>query len=171
MKSLLFSAREYAFKIIRKEPDYTIEKAKRIFKDRFYLVQKFLNMESERNQTTKLRKNTSLLITSNQAIKAFGVQVKAEMEYIDMVQKNYSSFLKEPDMDEDMLTDIDKYVKYIETEIKPGYNQLLKEKNSLLTDVRTYKNAIADFEIKVNKLMEDMVAKANELMWDKYYNR
>ena len=171
MKSLLFSAREYAFKIIRKEPDYTIEKAKRIFKDRFYLVEKFLNMESERNQTTKLRKNTSLLITSNQAIKAFGVQVKAEMEYIDMVQKNYSSFLKEPDMDEDMLTDIDKYVKYIETEIKPGYNQLLKEKNSLLTDVRTYKNAIADFEIKVNKLMEDMVAKANELMWDKYYNR
>ena len=152
MKSLLFSAKEYAFKIIRKEPDYTIEKAKRIFKDRFYLVQRFLNMESERNQTTKLRKNTSLLITSNQAIKAFGVQVRAEMEYIDMVQKNYSSFLKEPDIDEDMLNDIDKYVKYIETEIKTGYNQLLKEKNSLLTDVRTYKNAIADFEIKVNKL-------------------
>ena len=169
MKSLLFSAREYAFKIIRKEPDYTIEKAKRIFKDRFYLVQRFLNMESERNQTTKLRKNTSLLITSNQAIKAFGVQVKAEMEYINMVQKNYSSFLKEPDIDEDMLNDIDKYVKYIETEIKTGYNQLLKEKNSLLTDVRTYKNAIADFEIKVNKLMENMVAKADELIWNRYY--
>ena len=169
MKSLLFSAKEYAFKIIRKEPDYTIEKAKRIFKDRFYLVEKFLNMESERNQTTKLRKNTSLLITSNQAIKAFGVQVRAEMEYIDMVQKNYSSFLKEPDIDEDMLNDIDKYVKYIETEIKTGYNQLLKEKNSLLTDVRTYKNAIADFEIKVNKLMENMVAKADELIWNRYY--
>ena len=169
MKSLLFSAKEYAFKIIRKEPDYTIEKAKRIFKDRFYLVEKFLNMESERNQTTKLRKNTSLLITSNQAIKAFGVQVKADMEYIDMVQKNYSSFLKEPDIDEDMLNDIDKYVKYIETEIKTGYNQLLKEKNSLLTDVRTYKNAIADFEIKVNKLMENMVAKADELIWNRYY--
>lgn len=169
MKSLLFSAREYAFKIIRKEPDYTIEKAKRIFKDRFYLVQRFLNMELERNQTTKLRKNTSLLITSNQAIKAFGVQVKAEMEYIDMVQKNYSSFLNEPDIDEDMLNDIDKYVKYIETEIKTGYNQLLKERNSLLTDVRTYKNAIADFEIKVNKLMENMVAKADELIWDRYY--
>ena len=169
MKSLLFSAREYAFKIIRKEPDYTIEKAKRIFKDRFYLVERFLNMESERNQTTKLRKNTSLLITSNQAIKAFGVQVKAEMEYINMVQKNYSSFLKEPDIDEDMLNDIDKYVKYIETEIKTGYNQLLKEKNSLLTDVRTYKNAIADFEIKVNKLMENMVAKADELIWNRYY--
>ena len=169
MKSLLFSAKEYAFKIIRKEPDYTIEKAKRIFKDRFYLVQRFLNMESERNQTTKLRKNTSLLITSNQAIKAFGVQVKADMEYIDMVQKNYSSFLKEPDIDEDMLNDIDKYVKYIETEIKTGYNQLLKEKNSLLTDVRTYKNAIADFEIKVNKLMENMVAKADELIWNRYY--
>lgn len=169
MKSLLFSAREYAFKIIRKEPDYTIEKAKRIFKDRFYLVQRFLNMESEKNQTTKLRKNTSLLITSNQAIKAFGVQVKAEMEYIDMVQKNYSSFLNEPDIDEDMLNDIDKYVKYIETEIKTGYNQLLKEKNSLLTDVRTYKNAIADFEIKVNKLMENMVAKADELIWNRYY--
>ena len=59
-----------------------------------------------------------------------------------------------------MLNDIDKYVKYIETEIKTGYNQLLKERNSLLTDVRTYKNAIADFEIKVNKLMENMVAKA-----------
>ena len=169
MKSLLFSAKEYAFKIIRKEPDYTIEKAKRIFKDRFYLVQRFLNMESERNQTTKLRKNTSLLITSNQAIKAFGVQVRAEMEYIDMVQKNYSSFLKEPDIDEDMLNDIDKYVKYIETEIKTGYNQLLKEKNSLLTDVTTYKNAIADFEIKVNKLMENMVAKADELIWNRYY--
>ena len=169
MKSLLFSAREYAFKIIRKEPDYTIEKAKRIFKDRFYLVQRFLNMELEKNQTTKLRKNTSLLITSNQVIKAFGVQVKAEIEYIDMVQKNYSSFLKEPDIDEDMLTDIDKYVKYINTEIKTGYNQLLKEKNSLLTDVRTYKNAIADFEIKVNKLMENMVAKADELIWDRYY--
>ena len=169
MKSLLFSAKEYAFKIIRKEPDYTIEKAKRIFKDRFYLVERFLNMESERNQTTKLRKNTSLLITSNQAIKAFGVQVRAEMEYIDMVQKNYSSFLKEPDIDEDMLNDIDKYVKYIETEIKTGYNQLLKEKNSLLTDVRTYKNAIADFEIKVNKLMENMVAKADELIWNRYY--
>lgn len=169
MKSLLFSAKEYAFKIIRKEPDYTIEKAKRIFKDRFYLVERFLNMESERNQTTKLRKNTSLLITSNQAIKAFGVQVKAEMEYINMVQKNYSSFLKEPDIDEDMLNDIDKYVKYIETEIKTGYNQLLKEKNSLLTDVRTYKNAIADFEIKVNKLMENMVAKADELIWNRYY--
>lgn len=169
MKSLLFSAREYAFKIIRKEPDYTIEKAKRIFKDRFYLVERFLNMESERNQTTKLRKNTSLLITSNQAIKAFGVQVKAEMEYINMVQKNYSSFLKEPDIDEDMLNDIDKYVKYIETEIKTGYNQLLKEKNSLLTDVRTYKNAIADFEIKVNNLMENMVAKADELIWNRYY--
>lgn len=169
MKSLLFSAKEYAFKIIRKEPDYTIEKAKRIFKDRFYLVEKFLNMESEKNQTTKLRKNTSLLITSNQAIKAFGVQVRAEMEYIDMVQKNYSSFLKEPDIDEDMLNDIDKYVKYIETEIKTGYNQLLKEKNSLLTDVRTYKNAIADFEIKVNKLMENMVAKADELIWNRYY--
>lgn len=169
MKSLLFSAREYAFKIIRKEPDYTIEKAKRIFKDRFYLVQRFLNMELERNQTTKLRKNTSLLITSNQAIKAFGVQVKAEMEYIDMVQKNYSSFLKEPDIDEDMLNDIDKYVKYINTEIKTGYNQLLKERNSLLTDVRTYKNAIADFEIKVNKLMENMVAKADELIWNRHY--
>ena len=169
MKSLLFSAKEYAFKIIRKEPDYTIEKAKRIFKDRFYLVQRFLNMESERNQTTKLRKNTSLLITSNQAIKAFGVQVKADIEYINMVQKNYSSFLKEPDIDEDMLNDIDKYVKYIETEIKTGYNQLLKEKNSLLTDVRTYKNAIADFEIKVNKLMENMVAKADELIWNRYY--
>lgn len=169
MKSLLFSAREYAFKIIRKEPDYTIEKAKRIFKDRFYLVERFLNMELEGNQTTKLRKNTSLLITSNQAIKAFGVQVKAEMEYINMVQKNYSSFLKEPDIDEDMLNDIDKYVKYIETEIKTGYNQLLKEKNSLLTDVRTYKNAIADFEIKVNKLMENMVAKADELIWNRYY--
>ena len=169
MKSLLISAREYAFKIIRKEPDYTIEKAKRIFKDRFYLVERFLNMESEKNQTTKLRKNTSLLITSNQAIKAFGVQVKAEMEYINMVQKNYSSFLKEPDIDEDMLNDIDKYVKYIETEIKTGYNQLLKEKNSLLTDVRTYKNAIADFEIKVNKLMENMVAKADELIWNRYY--
>ena len=169
MKSLLFSAREYAFKIIRKEPDYTIEKAKRIFKDRFYLVERFLNMELEKNQTTKLRKNTSLLITSNQAIKAFGVQVKAEMEYINMVQKNYSSFLKEPDIDEDMLNDIDKYVKYIETEIKTGYNQLLKEKNSLLTDVRTYKNAIADFEIKVNKLMENMVAKADELIWNRYY--
>ena len=169
MKSLLFSAREYAFKIIRKEPDYTIEKAKRIFKDRFYLVQRFLNMELEKNQTTKLRKDTSLLITSNQAIKAFGVQVRAEMEYIDMVQKNYSSFLKEPDIDEDMLNDIDKYVKYIETEIKTGYNQLLKEKNSLLTDVRTYKNAIADFEIKVNKLMENMVAKADELVWNRYY--
>lgn len=169
MKSLLFSAREYAFKIIRKEPDYTIEKAKRIFKDKFYLVQRFLNMELEKNQTTKLRKNTSLLITSNQAIKAFGVQVKAEMEYIDMVQKNYSSFLKEPDIDEDMLNDIDKYVKYIETQIKTGYNQLLKERNSLLTDVRTYKNAIADFEIKVNKLMEDMVAKADELIWNRYY--
>lgn len=169
MKSLLFSAREYAFKIIRKEPDYTIEKAKRIFKDRFYLVQRFLNMELERNQTTKLRKNTSLLITSNQAIKAFGVQVKAEMEYIDMVQKNYSSFLKEPDIDEDMLNDIDKYVKYINTEIKTDYNQLLKERNSLLTDVRTYKNAIADFEIKVNKLMENMVAKADELIWNRHY--
>lgn len=169
MKSLLFSAREYAFKIIRKEPDYTIEKAKRIFKDRFYLVQRFLNMELEKNQTTKLRKNTSLLITSNQVIKAFGVQVKAEKEYIDMVQKNYSSFLKEPDIDEDMLDDIDKYVKYIETEIKTGYNQLLKEKMSLLTDVRTYKNAIADFEIKVNKLMKNMVAKADELIWDRYY--
>ena len=169
MKSLLFSAREYAFKIIRKEPDYTIEKAKRIFKDRFYLVERFLNMELEKNQTTKLRKNTSLLITSNQAIKAFGVQVKAEMEYINMVQKNYSSFLKEPDIDEDMLNDIDKYVKYIETEIKTGYNQLLKEKNSLLTDVRTYKNAIADFEIKVNKLMKNMVAKADELIWNRYY--
>ena len=169
MKSLLFSAREYAFKIIRKEPDYTIEKAKRIFKDKFYLVERFLNMELEKNQTTKLRKNTSLLITSNQVIKAFGVQVKAEMEYIDMVQKNYSSFLKEPDIDEDMLNDIDKYVKYIETEIKTGYNQLLKEKNSLLTDVRTYKNAIADFEIKVNKLMENMVAKADELIWNRYY--
>ena len=169
MKSLLFSAKEYAFKIIRKEPDYTIEKAKRIFKDRFYLVEKFLNMESERNQTTKLRKNTSLLITSNQAIKAFGVQVRAEKEYIDMVQKNYSSFLNEPDIDEDMLNDIDKYVKYIETEIKTGYNQLLKEKNSLLTDVRTYKNAIADFEIKVNKLMENMVTKADELIWNRYY--
>ena len=169
MKSLLFSAREYAFKIIRKEPDYTIEKAKRIFKDRFYLVERFLNMELEGNQTTKLRKNTSLLITSNQAIKAFGVQVRAEMEYINMVQKNYSSFLKEPDIDEDMLNDIDKYVKYIETEIKTGYNQLLKEKNSLLTDVRTYKNAIADFEIKVNKLMENMVAKADELIWNRYY--
>lgn len=169
MKSLLFSAREYAFKIIRKEPDYTIEKAKRIFGDRFYLVERFLNMELEKNQTTKLRKNTSLLITSNQAIKAFGVQVKAEMEYIDMVQKNYSSFLQEPDIDEDMLNDIDKYVKYIETEIKTGYNQLLKEKNSLLTDVRTYKNAIADFEIKVNKLMENMVAKADELLWNRYY--
>lgn len=169
MKSLLFSAREYAFKIIRKEPDYTIEKAKRIFKDKFYLVERFLNMELEKNQTTKLRKNTSLLITSNQAIKAFGVQVKAEMEYIDMVQKNYSSFLKEPDIDEDMLNDIDKYVKYIETEIKTGYNQLLKEKNSLLIDVRTYKNAIADFEIKVNKLMENMVAKADELIWNRYY--
>ena len=169
MKSLLFSAREYAFKIIRKEPDYTIEKAKRIFKDRFYLVQRFLNMELEKNQTTKLRKDTSLLITSNQAIKAFGVQVRAEMEYIDMVQKNYNSFLKEPDIDEDMLNDIDKYVKYIETEIKTGYNQLLKEKNSLLTDVRTYKNAIADFEIKVNKLMENMVAKADELVWNRYY--
>lgn len=169
MKSLLFSAKEYAFKIIRKEPDYTIEKAKRIFKDRFYLVEKFLNMESERNQTTKLRKNTSLLITSNQAIKAFGVQVKADIEYINMVQKYYSSFLKEPDIDEDMLNDIDKYVKYIETEIKTGYNQLLKEKNSLLTDVRTYKNAIADFEIKVNKLMENMVAKADELIWNRYY--
>lgn len=169
MKSLLFSAREYAFKIIRKEPDYTIEKAKRIFKDRFYLVERFLNMELGKNQTTKLRKDTSLLITSNQVIKAFGVQVKAEMEYIDMVQKNYSSFLKEPDIDEDMLTDIDKYVKYIETEIKTGYNQLLKEKMSLLTDVRTYKNAIADFEIKVNKLMKNMVAKADELVWDRYY--
>lgn len=169
MKSLLFSAREYAFKIIRKEPDYTIEKAKRIFKDKFYLVEKFLNMELEKNQTTKLRKNTTLLITSNQVIKAFGVQVKAEMEYIDMVQKNYSSFLKEPDIDEDMLNDIDKYVKYIETEIKTGYNQLLKERNSLLTDVRTYKNAIADFEIKVNKLMENMVAKADELIWNAYY--
>lgn len=169
MKSLLFSAREYAFKIIRKEPDYTIEKAKRIFKDKFYLVQRFLNMELDKNQTTKLRKNTSLLITSNQAIKAFGVQVKAEMEYIDMVQKNYSSFLKEPDIDEDMLNDIDKYVKYIETQIKTGYNQLLKERNSLLTDVRTYKNAIADFEIKVNKLMENMVAKADELIWNRYY--
>lgn len=169
MKSLLFSAREYAFKIIRKEPDYTIEKAKRIFKDRFYLVQRFLNMELGKNQTTKLRKDTSLLITSNQAIKAFGVQVKAEMEYIDMVQKNYSSFLKEPDIDEDMLTDIDKYVKYIETEIKTGYNQLLKEKMSLLTDVRTYKNAIADFEIKVNKLMQNLVAKADELVWNRYY--
>lgn len=164
MKSLLFSAREYAFKIIRKEPDYTIEKAKRIFKDRFYLVQRFLNMELEKNQTTKLRKNTTLLITSNQVIKAFGVQVKAEMEYIDMVQKNYRCFLREPDIDEDMLNDIDKYVKYIETEIKTGYNQLLKEKSALLTDVRTYKNAIADFEIKVNKLMEDMVAKADELI-------
>ena len=86
-----------------------------------------------------------------------------------MVQKNYSSFLKEPDIDEDMLNDIDKYVKYIETEIKTGYNQLLKEKNSLLTDVRTYKNAIADFEIKVNKLMENMVAKADELIWNRYY--
>lgn len=169
MKSLLFSAREYAFKIIRKEPDYTIEKAKRIFKDKFYLVQRFLNMELEKNQTTKLRKNTSLLITSNQVIKAFGVQVKAEIEYIDMVQKNYSSFLREPDIDEDMLSDIDKYVKYIETEIKTGYNQLLKERNSLLTDVRTYKNAIADFEIKVNKLMENMVAKADELIWNRYY--
>lgn len=169
MKSLLFSAREYAFKIIRKEPDYTIEKAKRIFKDKFYLVEKFLNMELEKNQTTKLRKNTTLLITSNQVIKAFGVQVKAEMEYIDMVQKNYRSFLREPDINEDMLNDIDKYVKYIETEIKTGYNQLLKEKNSLLTDVRTYKNAIADFEIKVNKLMENMVAKADELIWDPNY--
>lgn len=169
MKSLLFSAREYAFKIIRKEPDYTIEKAKRIFKDKFYLVQRFLNMELEKNQTTKLRKNTSLLITSNQVIKAFGVQVKAEIEYIDMVQKNYSSFLREPDIDEDMLSDIDKYVKYIETEIKTGYNQLLKERNSLLTDFRTYKNAIADFEIKVNKLMENMVAKADELIWNRYY--
>ena len=169
MKSLLFSAREYAFKIIRKEPNYTIEKAKRIFKDKFYLVERFLNMELEKNQTTKLRKNTSLLITSNQVIKVFGVQVKAEMEYINMVQKNYSSFLREPDLDEDMLTDIDKYVKYIETEIKTGYNQLLKEKNSLLIDVRTYKNAIADFEIKVNKLMENMVAKADELIWDRYY--
>ena len=169
MKSLLFSAREYAFKIIRKEPDYTIEKAKRIFKDKFHLVERFLNMELEKNQTTKLRKNTSLLITSNQAIKAFGVQVKADIEYINMVQKNYSSFLQEPDIDEDMLNDIDKYVKYIETEIKTGYNQLLKEKNSLLTDVRTYKNAIADFEIKVNKLMENMVAKADELIWNRYY--
>ena len=90
MKSLLFSAREYAFKISRKEPDYTIEKAKRIFKDKFYLVERFLNMELEKNQTTKLRKNTSLLITSNQAIKAFGIQVRAELEYIDMVQKNYN---------------------------------------------------------------------------------
>ena len=168
MKSLLFSAREYAFKIIRKEPDYTIEKAKRIFKDRFYLVERFLNMELEKNQTTKLRKNTSLLITSNQAIKAFGVQVRAEMEYIDMVQKSYIAFRNDCE-DEDMLNDFNKYIKYIETEIKTGYNQLLKEKNSLLTNVRTYKNAIADFEIKVNKLMENMVAKADELIWNRYY--
>ena len=168
MKSLLFSAREYAFKIIRKEPDYTIEKAKRIFKDKFHLVERFLNMELERNQTTKLRKNTSLLITSNQAIKAFGVQVRAEMEYINMVQRNYIE-LRNYNEDEDMQKDFDEYVKYIETEIKTGYNQLLKEKNSLLTDVRTYKNAIADFEIKVNKLMENMVAKADELIWNRYY--
>ena len=168
MKSLLFSAREYAFKIIRKEPDYTIEKAKRIFKDKFYLVDRLLNMELEKNQTTKLRKNTSLLITSNQAIKAFGVQVRAEMEYIDMVQKSYIAFRNDCE-DEDMLNDFNKYIKYIETEIKTGYNQLLKEKNSLLTNVRTYKNAIADFEIKVNKLMENMVAKADELIWNRYY--
>ena len=168
MKSLLFSARKYAFKIIRKEPDYTIEKAKRIFKDKFHLVERFLNMELERNQTTKLRKNTSLLITSNQAIKAFGVQVKADIEYINMVQKNYIAFRNDCE-DEDMLNDFNEYIKYIETEIKTGYNQLLKEKNSLLTDVRTYKNAIADFEIKVNKLMENMVAKADELIWNKYY--
>ena len=168
MKSLLFSAREYAFKIIRKEPDYTIEKAKRIFKDKFHLVERFLNMELERNQTTKLRKNTSLLITSNQAIKAFGVQVKADIEYINMVQKNYI-YLRKYTEDEDMRKDFDEYIKYIETEIKTGYNQLLKEKNSLLTDVRTYKNAIADFEIKVNKLMENMVAKADELIWNRYY--
>ena len=168
MKSLLFSAREYAFKIIRKEPDYTIEKAKRIFKDKFHLVERFLNMELERNQTTKLRKNTSLLITSNQAIKAFGVQVKADIEYINMVQKNYTAFRNDCE-DEDMRKDFDEYVKYIETEIKTGYNQLLKEKNSLLTDVRTYKNAIADFEIKVNKLVENMVAKADELIWNRYY--
>lgn len=168
MKSLLFSARKYAFKIIRKEPDYTIEKAKRIFKDKFHLVERFLNMELERNQTTKLRKNTSLLITSNQAIKAFGVQVKADIEYINMVQKNYIAFRNDCE-DEDMLNDFNEYIKYIETEIKTGYNQLLKEKNSLLTDVRTYKNAIADFEIKVNKLMENMVAKADELIWNRYY--
>ena len=168
MKSLLFSAREYAFKIIRKEPDYTIEKAKRIFKDKFHLVERFLNMELEKNQTTKLRKNTSLLITSNQAIKAFGVQVKADIEYINMVQKNYIAFRNDCE-DEDMRNDFNEYVKYIETEIKTGYNQLLKEKNSLLTDVRTYKNAIADFEIKVNKLMENMVAKADELIWNRYY--
>ena len=168
MKSLLFSAREYAFKIIRKEPDYTIEKAKRIFKDKFHLVERFLNMELERNQTTKLRKNTSLLITSNQAIKAFGVQVKADIEYINMVQKNYIAFRNDCE-DEDMINDFNEYIKYIETEIKTGYNQLLKEKNSLLTDVRTYKNAIADFEIKVNKLMENMVAKADELIWNRYY--
>ena len=168
MKSLLFSAREYAFKIIRKEPDYTIEKAKRIFKDKFHLVERFLNMELEKNQTTKLRKNTSLLITSNQAIKAFGVQVKADIEYINMVQKNYIAFRNDCE-DEDMLNDFNEYIKYIETEIKTGYNQLLKEKNSLLTDVRTYKNAIADFEIKVNKLMKNMVAKADELIWNRYY--
>ena len=169
MKSLIISAREYAFKIIRKEPNYTLEKAKSIFKDRFYLVQRFLNMEVDRNHTTKLRKDTSLLITSNQAIKAFGVQVRAEREFIDMVKNNYASFLKEPDIDEDMLNDIDKYVKYVETEIKIGYNQLLNERKSLLTDIKTYKTAIADFEIKVDKLMKNMVAKADELIWNKYY--
>ena len=178
MKSLVVSAREYAFKIIRKEPDYTIEKAKRIFKDKFYLVQRFLDMEMERNHTTKLRKITSLLtktalvMDSNQLVQGklvrlFDLQVRADIEYINMVENNYIAFRDDCE-NEDLRNDFNEYIKYIETQIKPAYNQLLKKNASLLTDTRTYKNAMMDFELGVEGLMIDLVKKADKL-WDKNY--
>lgn len=177
MKSLLFSAREYAFKIIRKEPDYTIEKAKRIFGDRFYLVERFLKMEKSKNVNTEIRKTislatkTALVIESNQLVqgklvRVFDVQVRADIEYINMVENNYIAFRNDCE-DEDLRNDFNGYIKYIETQIKPAYNQLVKENASLLTDIRTYKNAMMNFELGVEGLMIDLVKKADKI-WNNY---
>ena len=173
MKSLVVSAREYAFKIIRKEPGYTIEKAKRIFKDKFYLVQRFIDMEMEKNHTAKLRKITSLLtktalvMESNQLVQGklvrmFDLQVRADIEYINMVENNYITFRNDCE-NEDLRNDLNEYIKYIETQIKPAYNQLLKKNVSLLT-----KDAMIDFELGVEGLMIDLVKKADKI-WDKNY--
>jgi len=178
MKSLIISAREYAFKIIKKEPNYTLEKAKRIFKNKFYLVQRFLNMEMNKNVNTKIRESTSLLtktalvMESNQLVQArlvriFDVQVKADIEYINMVENNYKA-LRDDCENEDLRNNLNGYIKYIETQIKPAYNQLLKRNASLLTDTRTYKRAMMDFELETEGLMIDLVANADKV-WNQNY--
>ena len=159
MKPLELVAREYANKIINHIPGYTIDRAKRIFKDKYSLVFNFIQIKELQLQNNKSR--TALITGSFSIIYKFkDLQIMRDKEFINMVQKNYQILMKDAD-NPDLKENIKDYLNVI-PQIKKAYLILEKEVDKLLT-IRTpeAEKACKEKIFEQNTLINNMVNMAD----------